>query len=89
MRPVSRSPEDRLTDHPDHVLVGVLRVPESRRGPAASIGRRVIGALLALSATVLLVYLDRAGYRDANADGLALLACFDYRTASLPTTGSE
>ena len=87
MRPVSRSPEDRLTDHPDHVLVGVLRVPESRRGPAASIGRRVIGALLALSATVLLVYLDRDGYRDANADGLSLLDCVYYATVSLSTTG--
>jgi len=78
---------DRLTDHPDHVLVGVLRVPESRRGPVASIGRRVIGAALALSITVLLVYLGRDGYRDVNEDGLTLLDCIYYATVSLSTTG--
>ncbi|HEU0086609.1 MAG TPA: potassium channel family protein [Pseudonocardiaceae bacterium] len=87
MRASARSNIDRLTDHPDHALVGVLRVPESTRAPVASIGRRVIGALLALTATVLIVYLGRDGYRDVNADGLSLLDCFYYATVSLSTTG--
>lgn len=87
MRRTARGSAERLTDHPDHTLVGVLRVPESRRGPAASIGRRMIGAALALSVTVLLVYLDRDGYRDANEDGLSLLDCIYYATVSLSTTG--
>lgn len=82
-----RGSYDRLTDHPDHALVGVLRVPESRRGPAASIARRVVGAIVALSVTVLLVYLGRNGYRDVNEDGLTLLDCIYYATVSLSTTG--
>ncbi|MGH3825332.1 MAG: potassium channel family protein [Pseudonocardiaceae bacterium] len=87
MRRIARGTVDRLTDHPDHALVGVLRIPESRRSPAASIGRRVIGAALALTITVLLVYLGRNGYRDVNEDGLTLLDCVYYATVSLSTTG--
>lgn len=87
MTRIARGTFDRLTDHPDHALVGVLRVPESRRGPAVSIGRRVVGATLALGVTVLLVYLGRNGYRDVNEDGLTLLDCIYYATVSLSTTG--
>ncbi len=87
MRRVARGSVDRLTDHPDHALVGVLRIPASRRGPAASIGRRVAGAALALTVAVLLVYLGRDGYRDVNEDGLSLLDCISYATVSLSTTG--
>ncbi|MGH4016009.1 MAG: potassium channel family protein [Pseudonocardiaceae bacterium] len=87
MSPPPRGTLNRLTDHPDHALVGILRIPVSRRGPAVSIGRRVIGALLALTVTVLMVYLDRDGYRDANDDGLSLLDCVYYATVSLSTTG--
>ncbi|MGH3909410.1 MAG: potassium channel family protein [Pseudonocardiaceae bacterium] len=87
MRRTVRSTFDRLTDHPDHALVGVLRIPTSRRGPTGSIGRRVIGAVLALAVTVLMVYLDRDGYRDVNEDQLSLLDCIYYATVSLSTTG--
>lgn len=87
MRQVTRGGFDHLTDNPDHALVGVLRVPEGRRGPAASIGRRVVGAVLALTVAVLLVYLGRDGYRDVNEDGLSLLDCVYYATVSLSTTG--
>ncbi len=79
--------ERRLTDPPAHALVGVLRIPESRQGPGASIGRRAVGAALALTVTVLLVYLGRDGYRDVNEDGLSLLDCIYYATVSLSTTG--
>jgi voltage-gated potassium channel len=78
---------DRLSDSPDHALVGVVRMPENRRGPAQAIIRRVIGAVLALLATVCMVYLDREGYRDANDDGVSVLDCFYYATVSLSTTG--
>ncbi|MGH3697027.1 MAG: potassium channel family protein [Pseudonocardiaceae bacterium] len=78
---------DRLTDRPDHALVGILRIPESRPSPATSIGRRVVGAILALTVTVLLVYFGRDGYRDVNEDGLSLLDCIYYATVSLSTTG--
>ncbi|HYZ08530.1 MAG TPA: potassium channel family protein [Pseudonocardiaceae bacterium] len=62
-------------------------MPENRRGPAQAIIRRVIGAVLALLATVCMVYLDREGYRDANDDGVSVLDCFYYATVSLSTTG--
>ena len=78
---------DRLTDHPDHALVGVVRMPAGRRGPAQAIIRRVVGAALALLASVFMVYLDREGYRDVNGDGLSVLDCFYYATVSLSTTG--
>ncbi len=78
---------DRLTDHPDHALVGVVRMPAGRRGPAQAIIRRVVGAALALLASVFMVYLDREGYRDVNGDGLSMLDCFYYATVSLSTTG--
>ncbi|HEY2764959.1 MAG TPA: potassium channel family protein [Pseudonocardiaceae bacterium] len=83
----TRGAADGFMDHPDHALAGVLRIPDSRVAPAVSIGRRVVGALLALAVTVLLVYLGRDGYRDVNGDGLSLLDCVYYATVSLSTTG--
>ena len=40
-----------------------------------------------LCAVVLIVYIDRDGYRDTQTDGLSLLDCFYYATVSLSTTG--
>lgn len=65
----------------------MIRMPEPSISPLKSIVRRVIGALLALVATVLIVYAGRDGYRDANGDGLSLLDSFYYSTVSLSTTG--
>jgi voltage-gated potassium channel len=78
---------DRLTDRPDHSLVGVIRMPEGAVSPITSIVRRVIGALLALFLAVMIVYLDRDGYRDTNGDGLSFLDSVYYATVSLSTTG--
>jgi voltage-gated potassium channel len=78
---------DRLTERPDHTLVGVIRMPESRISPVTSIVRRIIWALVALFAAVMIVYLDRDGYRDANGDGLTFLDAVYYSTVSLSTTG--
>jgi len=89
-RPRLRRPRlgaERLTDRPDHSLVGVIRMPESRVSPITSIVRRIIGALLALFLAVMIVYLDRDGYRDANGDGLSFLDSVYYATVSLSTTG--
>jgi voltage-gated potassium channel len=85
MRP--RLPTDRLTERPDHTLVGVIRMPESSASPVVSIARRVVWALLALFAAVLIIYVDRDGYRDANGDGLSFLDAVYYATVSLSTTG--
>ncbi|MDP9642158.1 voltage-gated potassium channel [Actinopolyspora lacussalsi] len=78
---------DRLTDRPDHALVGVVRMPATAIGPVKSIVRRVIGASLALAVTVLLVYLDRGGYSDTDGTPLSVLDALYYATVSLSTTG--
>ncbi|MGB3438788.1 MAG: potassium channel family protein [Actinophytocola sp.] len=78
---------DRLTDRPDYSLVGVIRMPESTVSPITAIARRVVWALVALFAAVLIVYLDRDGYRDGNGDGLSFLDAVYYATVSLSTTG--
>jgi voltage-gated potassium channel len=78
---------DRLTDRPYHALAGVIRMPEQVVSPVASIIRRVIWAIVALLAAVMIVYLDRDGYRDANGDGLSFMDCVYYATVSLSTTG--
>jgi voltage-gated potassium channel len=83
-----REATDRLTDRPDHSLVGVVTMPESSVSPVTSIVRRVIWAVLALFLAVLLIYLDRGGYRDnTNNDGVSLLDSVYYATVSLSTTG--
>jgi voltage-gated potassium channel len=78
---------DRLTDRPDHSLVGLLRIPDTRVNPVTAIVRRFLLALLLLVAAVVVVYLDRGGYRDVNGDQLSLLDCIYYATVSLSTTG--
>ena len=81
-----------LTTQPDHALVGTLRIPETPVSPARKIGMRVLYALAALFAAVLIVYLDRGGYRDIESspnpnDPLSFLDCLYYATVSLSTTG--
>lgn len=87
--------EAALTLRPDAALVDVLRIPEKFVSPGQRIFRRVVYALLALFAAVLIVYLDRDGYRDVRNElgvtpgngGLTFLDCFYYATVSLSTTG--
>ncbi|MGX7825101.1 potassium channel family protein [Actinokineospora sp. 24-640] len=76
-----------LNERSEHGLVGVIRMPTALISPITSIMRRVVGALLALFATVLIVYLDRDGYKDSNGDGVTFLDAFYYATVSLSTTG--
>ncbi|AXX28173.1 Potassium channel protein [Actinosynnema pretiosum subsp. pretiosum] len=76
-----------LSERPGHSLVGVVKMPDTVESPVQAIMKRVIGALAALIAAVLIVYLDRDGYRDVNGDGLSLLDAVYYATVSLSTTG--
>ncbi|MBT0565635.1 TrkA family potassium uptake protein [Williamsia sp. CHRR-6] len=78
---------DDLSTKPDHALVGVLRIPEMQTSPVRAISKRVFAAMAALLAAVLVVYLDRDGYRDAQENPLSFLDCFYYATVSLSTTG--
>jgi len=78
-----------LSDKPDSALVEYLRIPEKFVSPGNRIARRLLYAMVALFATVLVVYLDRDGYRDIDSETttLSLLDCFYYATVSLSTTG--
>ncbi|SES43786.1 potassium channel family protein [Actinokineospora terrae] len=81
-----RSAED-LAGRAEHDLVGIIRMPESSVSPVTAIVRRIAWAVVALFAAVLLVYLDRDGYRDVNEDGISFLDAVYYATVSLSTTG--
>jgi voltage-gated potassium channel len=48
---------------------------------------RLVAAIVLVLLTVMMIYLDREGYRDVNEDGLTLLDCFYYAVVSLSTTG--
>ena len=78
---------DRLTDRPDHALVGVVRIPTATSSPYTAIVRRVLAALGALLLAVIVVFLDRGGYSDVNGDGVSLLDSIYYATVTLSTTG--
>ncbi len=55
-----------LSSAPDADLVGILHIPKPFVSPARKILMRVVYALLALFAAVLIVYFDRDGYRDVG-----------------------
>lgn len=84
--------DQNLTSRPDADLVDILNIPEKFVSPGRKIFMRVLWALSALVAAVLIVYIDRHGYRDVAAtpeesDPLSLLDCIYYATVSLSTTG--
>lgn len=83
--------DQNLTAKPDSALVGTLNIPEKFVSPANRITRRVLYALAALFAAVIIVYIDRDGYRDIDSapvpGGLSFLDCLYYATVSLSTTG--
>jgi voltage-gated potassium channel len=83
--------DENLTAKPDSALVDILRIPEKFVSPVTRITRRVLYALAALFAAVLIVYFDRDGYRDIDSapvpGGLSFLDCLYYATVSLSTTG--
>lgn len=78
---------DEAWEQPGHKLVGVITMPTGGLSPRQAINRRILLALLILLVMVLVVYVDRDGYRDGNGDGMSLLDCFYYATVTLSTTG--
>ena len=79
--------DENLASKPDSALVDYLRIPEKFVSPGRRIARRLLYAFAALFAAVLIVYLDRDGYRDVRESPLTFLDCFYYATVSLSTTG--
>src|SRR6478736_6033264 len=85
--PSARVLDQQLTGKPDSALTEYLRIPEKFVSPASRIFRRVLYATLALFAAVLIVYIDRDGYRDVKENPMSFLDCLYYATVSLSTTG--
>ncbi len=65
----------------------MIRLPLVRQGPLRALALRVVAAVVLVLLTVMVIYIDRDGYRDVNEDGLTLLDCFYYAVVSLSTTG--
>jgi voltage-gated potassium channel len=79
--------EENLTARPDAALTDILRIPEPFVSPTQRIIRRLVYAVVVLFAVVVIVYLDRDGYRDTQNNQLSFLDCLYYATVSLSTTG--
>jgi voltage-gated potassium channel len=64
-----------------------VRLPEIDEPPHHAVIRRMLAAGAVLAATVLVVYLDRGGYRDSVDGRVSLLDAVYYATVTLSTTG--
>src|SRR3954468_16918412 len=65
----------------------MIHLPLVRQGPLRALGVRVLLAVALVLVTVIIIYIDRHGYRDINEEGLSLLDCFYYAVVTLSTTG--
>ncbi|HEY0701073.1 MAG TPA: ion channel, partial [Micromonospora sp.] len=65
----------------------MIHFPVTRAGPLRALTLRVLAAVGLVLAIVLVVYLDRDGYRDVKPGGLSLLDCAYYAVVTLSTTG--
>ncbi|MFI7597008.1 potassium channel family protein [Actinoplanes sp. NPDC049681] len=65
----------------------MIHLPLVRQGPLRALAVRVVAAVFLVLVVVVVIFLDRDGYRDVNQDGLTLLDCFYYAVVSLSTTG--
>jgi voltage-gated potassium channel len=75
------------TDHPSH---GYVVLPDRERSPWWSLTRRLLMAVGLIAVTVVIVFVDRGGYRDANDAphyGINLVDAIYYSTVTLSTTG--
>ncbi|NTY60143.1 NAD-binding protein [Mycolicibacterium sphagni] len=79
--------DENLAAKPDSALVDYLHIPDKFVSPGRRIARRLLYALTALFAAVIIVYLDRDGYRDVRGESMTFLDCLYYATVSLSTTG--
>ncbi|MGD9955956.1 MAG: TrkA family potassium uptake protein [Candidatus Nanopelagicales bacterium] len=68
-------------------MTSVLRLPARRLTPLGSILVRVGIAIACLVLTAVIVYIERAGYRDVTGDPISWLDAFYYATVTLSTTG--
>ena len=64
-----------------------LALPVKERGPVRAIGTRVFIALMCVVITTVLVYVERADYRDLEGTIDTWLDALYYATVTLSTTG--
>lgn len=64
-----------------------VSIPENKRSPWQGLIIRVLAAISLLFINAAIVYSDRAGYRDANGDGMSWVDCLYYSGVTLSTTG--
>jgi voltage-gated potassium channel len=64
-----------------------VRLPAMTRSPWWELSRRILMAFGVLAATVMIVYLDRAGYNDAADGEVDFVDAMYYTTVTLSTTG--
>ena len=64
-----------------------VRIAHEEQSPVRQVLRRVVIAAVVLALTVLIVYLDRDGYRDNSGDDISVLDATYYATVTLSTTG--
>jgi voltage-gated potassium channel len=78
-----------VPDHAPETSLGTVQFPQVVRTPWWALSRRVLMALGVLVLTVLVVYVDRDGYYDANdpTHRVDLSDAFYYTTVTLSTTG--
>ena len=76
-----------MTDEETVRTTATVHLPRRYAGPLRALGLRMLVALLLVLFIVLVIYLDRDGYRDVNEDGMTLLDCFYYAVVTLSTTG--
>ena len=81
---------DEPSDQSPGTTRGKVALPDRVRSPWWELGRRLLAAMVILVGTVLIVYLDRDGYRDGNDPpfyGVNLIDSIYYTTVTLSTTG--
>lgn len=64
-----------------------ISIPRDRPGPLKQVLRRFAMAVMVLLATVVIVYIDRSGYKDNAGGELSFLDAAYYATVTLSTTG--
>ena len=68
-------------------MSSTISLPARKVGPLGSISIRVGIAVACLAITTVLVYVERAGYRDSNGTPISWLDALYYATVTLSTTG--
>jgi voltage-gated potassium channel len=77
---------DSRREHLEDEHAGV-QIAHQDQSPVRQVLRRVVLAAAILGLSVLVIYLDRDGYRDGDHRGLSLLDAVYYATVTLSTTG--